>query len=55
VAPEYVGRIVFMTGGAFTDDARNFLATTGTPHLEKPFTEATLRQVIQNVCRSVAP
>jgi CheY-like chemotaxis protein/two-component sensor histidine kinase len=48
-APEYLGRIVFMTGGAFTDEARAFLASVGRPHIEKPFSEKALRSAIDGV------
>ena len=48
-APEYLDRIVFMTGGAFTDEARHFLESVGRPHIEKPYTEATLRRAIQGI------
>ncbi len=48
-APEYLGRIVFMTGGAFTDEARAFLASVGRPHIEKPFSETVLRSAIDGV------
>jgi two-component system cell cycle sensor histidine kinase/response regulator CckA len=48
-APEYVARVVFMTGGAFTDEARQFLESVGRPHIEKPFTEAALRLVIRDI------
>jgi len=44
--PEYVQRIVFMTGGAFTSQARDALEGIGAPRLEKPFTEAALRRAI---------
>jgi len=42
-------RIVFMTGGAFTPEARTFLAATDRPRLEKPFTEQALRDAISLV------
>jgi CheY-like chemotaxis protein len=45
--PEYVGRVVFMTGGAFTKEACQFLASIPTPHIEKPFSEAALRLAIE--------
>jgi len=48
-APEYLERIVFMTGGAFTDEAREFLSSVGRPHLEKPFSETALRSAIDGV------
>lgn len=41
-APDLVSRIVYMTGGAFTDRSREFLAA-GRPHLEKPVEPAVLR------------
>jgi two-component system, cell cycle sensor histidine kinase and response regulator CckA len=43
---DYKRRVVFMTGGAFTPHARQFLTTVGAPYLEKPFTEEALRSVI---------
>jgi FixJ family two-component response regulator len=43
------GRTVFMTGGAFTPQAREFLAKTDRPRLEKPFTEQQLRDAIERV------
>lgn len=44
--PELASRFIFMTGGAFTDYAREFLEHTPCPILSKPFTVA-------NVCRVV--
>lgn len=41
-APELARRVVFMTGGAFTESARRFLERTGRPWLAKPFTSAQL-------------
>jgi nitrogen-specific signal transduction histidine kinase len=49
VAPDCAEHIVFMTGGAFTPQAREFLTKLGRPHLEKPFSEAQLRRVIDSV------
>lgn len=37
VAPELASRVVFLTGGAFTARAREFLRETPNPRLEKPF------------------
>ena len=42
-------RIVFMTGGAFTQQAREFLASTKQPRLQKPFTESDVRTAIERV------
>ncbi|KFE70131.1 hybrid sensor histidine kinase/response regulator [Hyalangium minutum] len=36
LAPEQALRVTFMTGGAFTSEARAFLATTPNPCVEKP-------------------
>jgi CheY-like chemotaxis protein len=41
-APDLVPRIVYLTGGAFTDRSRDFLAG-GRTHLEKPVAPAVLR------------
>jgi PAS domain S-box-containing protein len=51
VAPDCTTRIIFMTGGAFTQQARDFLTKLDRPHLEKPFTEAQLRHAIESVAR----
>jgi CheY-like chemotaxis protein len=42
-APGQAERMVFLTGGAFTEAARAFLNTTRLPWLEKPFEPETLR------------
>jgi len=42
-APGQAERMVFLTGGAFTEAARAFLDTTRLPWLEKPFEPETLR------------
>ncbi len=41
--PEMAERMVFLTGGAFTEAARTFLETTHLPCLEKPFEPERLR------------
>ncbi len=41
-APDLVSRIVYLTGGAFTESSRAFLAS-GRPHLEKPVVPEVLR------------
>ena len=48
-APQYLERIVFMTGGAFTEHARRFLEAQRRPALEKPFTEEAVRRAIERV------
>ena len=49
--PQYARRIVFISGGAFTDDARQFVDSLTTPYLEKPFTEQALRDAIAELRR----
>lgn len=51
VRPEYLSRVIFMTGGAFTPQARAFLTTLERPHLDKPFSEQELRDAIASVVR----
>ncbi len=46
VAPKLVGRLVFMTGGAFTPRARAFLESVNNPCLEKPLDTSKLRSII---------
>ncbi|HZS35304.1 MAG TPA: ATP-binding protein, partial [Polyangia bacterium] len=47
VAPEQAARMVFMTGGAFTPDARSFLERVPNERLEKPFDVEALRAIIR--------
>jgi signal transduction histidine kinase/CheY-like chemotaxis protein len=49
VAPDCRNRIIFMTGGAFTPDARAFLDQLDRPHLAKPFSELELRHAIDGI------
>jgi nitrogen-specific signal transduction histidine kinase/CheY-like chemotaxis protein len=49
IAPEQQRRIVFLTGGAFTDRARVFLEEAGRRLLMKPFDAATLLSVVAEV------
>jgi CheY-like chemotaxis protein len=45
-APEQAERLVFMTGGAFTEQARDFIDETPRPVLKKPLTPRQIRDVI---------
>jgi PAS domain S-box-containing protein len=45
--PELTERFIFMTGGAFTDHAREFLEHTSCPTLSKPFTIANVYRVVE--------
>ena len=49
VDPPLATRFVFMTGGAFTDRARDFLARTPNPCVEKPFDPGQLRDVVARI------
>lgn len=49
VDPALADRIVFVTGGAFTDVAMRFLQEVPNPRLEKPFEVGRLFAVIQRV------
>ena len=45
--PDQAARMVFMTGGAFTNKARDFLSDVSNARIEKPFTKAHLLSMIQ--------
>ncbi|MEX1113361.1 MAG: response regulator [Patescibacteria group bacterium] len=47
--PDQAGRIIFVTGGAFTDRAREFLDAVPNPRLDKPFTVQELRGTVNAV------
>jgi PAS domain S-box-containing protein len=51
VAPNLATRIIFMTGGAFTTKAQQFLSSTPNEHIEKPFHPANLRTIIRRHMR----
>jgi PAS domain S-box-containing protein len=44
--PAVAAQMIFLTGGAFTPRAAEFLATVATAHLDKPVDMATLRALI---------
>jgi PAS domain S-box-containing protein len=48
-APEYADRMMFVTGGAFTATALQFLSEK--EHIEKPFHAANLRAIVQRYLR----
>jgi CheY-like chemotaxis protein len=50
-APKLAGKIVFMTGGAFTPRARAFLESVVNPCLEKPLDMAKLRSILARAGR----
>ncbi len=47
--PELLGRIVIMTGGAFSPGARSFLDRIANVRIEKPFDNQMLRQLVATV------
>ncbi|MDC0712283.1 response regulator [Stigmatella sp. ncwal1] len=49
VSSRAAGRMVFLTGGAFTPRAREFLGRVGNPCMEKPFLPEELRQLVQSL------
>lgn len=49
--PALADRIVFVTGGAFTEAARAFLQRTPNVRIEKPFDLKTLRNVVNDLVR----
>jgi len=52
LAPEQAGRMVFLSGGAFTSEAREFLDVCHRPRLEKPFSAQALRALVNALVRS---
>jgi signal transduction histidine kinase len=52
--PSLAPRVVFMTGDALNDAHRQFLAQTGQPRVEKPFTPNDAAAVIARVCKTSA-
>jgi PAS domain S-box-containing protein len=49
--PTQASRIVFLTGGAFTPSAREFLVTTTNRRIEKPFDLKDVRRIINELIR----
>jgi CheY-like chemotaxis protein len=46
LAPDQAERMVFLTGGAFTPKARDFLANAPNAKVDKPFNKDTLRALV---------
>lgn len=55
VAPDERPRVVFLTGGAFTQRAREFLSAVNNARLEKPFEVDELRTAVAAAVRATAP
>ena len=47
--PELARRILFMTGGAFTERAHRFITSSAPPHVEKPFDPVRVRELIDGL------
>ena len=47
--PATAARAVFISGGAFTENAREFLAAVPNPRLEKPFDVFVLQELVQEL------
>jgi PAS domain S-box-containing protein len=50
---ELIPRTLFMTGGAFTERARQFLERTQRPYVMKPFTLEQLREAVERAINAV--
>jgi hypothetical protein len=46
-APDLARRLVFITGGAYTEASRAFLAANGRRWLEKPLDPELLRELVR--------
>ena len=46
--PEQAGKMIFMTGGAFSEEAASFLTKISNPTVEKPFKTAALRLLVRS-------
>ena len=44
--PDLVDRVVFMTGGAFTERAQQFVAAAARPCVEKPLDLQQIRRLV---------
>jgi DNA-binding NarL/FixJ family response regulator len=49
--PRVAARMVFMTGGAYTSAAREFVDTTPARFIDKPLVQAKIEGAIQGVAR----
>jgi PAS domain S-box-containing protein len=55
IASDQAERMVFVTGGAFTDDALAFLERVKNARMDKPFHPRDLRALVQRMVMSLAP
>jgi CheY-like chemotaxis protein len=52
LAPDQAAKLVFMTGGAFTENAQAFLARLPNESIGKPFKSAQLRELVSRLLAS---
>jgi two-component system NtrC family sensor kinase len=52
--PALAGRVIFLTGDVVNEETQQFLASTGNPHLDKPFQLSRLEAVIAEVLSAPA-
>jgi two-component system NtrC family sensor kinase len=55
IKPGLARRVIFLTGDVVNEETQLFLASTGNPHLEKPFQLTRLEAVIAEVLSAPAP
>jgi DNA-binding response OmpR family regulator len=46
---DVAGRMIFMTGGAYTDASRRFLDAVDNPRIQKPFDVDELLQIVERI------
>ena len=54
VEPRLLARLLYSTGGAFTDESQRFLSTVPTPVVEKPLSPDELRRAVDEVLQRVS-
>ena len=47
VAPDQASRVIFLSGGAFTPQAREFLGRVKNARMDKPFETQALRELVR--------
>jgi response regulator RpfG family c-di-GMP phosphodiesterase len=55
VAPDQAQRLIFLSGGAFTEQTRQRLNQLGAPQLEKPVSARDLRACVMRVANDFGP
>jgi CheY-like chemotaxis protein len=54
LVPDQVDKMIFMTGGAFSEEAASFLRNIANPTVEKPFKTTALRLLVRNEMQRAA-